>query len=201
MPSRADIVAFPAIAVPEGESPWVRGQETQETPVVVTYDDAWPGEFDRLAARLDAALGPRVLLLQHVGSTSVPGLAAKPIIDADLVVADPEAEPGYLPALEALGFELRVREPWWFGHRCLRGQDPRSNLHVFGPESPEPWKHRVFRDHLRRDTEDRDRYAALKREAADDSAAAGESTMAYNARKERLIHEIYARAFAAAGLT
>jgi hypothetical protein len=76
------------------------------------------------------------------GSTSVPGLAAKPIIDIDLTVADPAREQDYVPALEAIGFRLVIREPWWYGHRTLAADEPRCNLHVFGFDSPEPIKHR-----------------------------------------------------------
>src|SRR5690606_23468257 len=130
-------------------------------------------------------LGFRVLSLEHVGSTAVPGLAAKPVIDVDLVVADPDDEDAYVPALVAAGFELRVREPWWFGHRVLRTLQPRSHLHVFGLDSPEPVKRRIFRDWLRSNEEDRVRYARAKREAAAEANAAGEHGMQYNARKEQ----------------
>ena len=60
-----------------------------------------------------------MLQLEHVGSTSVPGLAAKPVIDIDLTVADPDREQDYVPALEQIGFRLVIREPWWYGHRAL----------------------------------------------------------------------------------
>jgi GrpB-like predicted nucleotidyltransferase (UPF0157 family) len=136
-----------------------------------------------------------------VGSTSVPGLPAKPIIDIDLLVADPGREQDYVPALEAAGFTLVIREPWWYGHRALRADEPpRSNLHVFGFDSPEPVRHRIFRDWLRGNPDDRDRYAGIKRQAASEANARGEHVMEYNARKEQVIREIYQRAFAAAGL-
>ena len=102
--------------------------------------------------------GQAVLNLEHVGSTSVPGLPAKPIIDMDLTVADPDDEPAYVPALTAVGFELRVREPWWFGHRVLRATEPRCHLHVFGYDSPEPIKHRIFCDWLRGNPADTARF-------------------------------------------
>ena len=73
-----------------------------------------------------------------MGSTSVPGLAAKHVIDIDLIVAHPEREQNYVPALAAIGFRLVIREPWWYGHRALRAAQPRCNLHVFGFASPEP---------------------------------------------------------------
>ena len=102
--------------------------------------------------------------------------------------------------LEAAGFELRVREPWWFGHRVLRTTSPRSHLHVFGYDSPELVKHRVFRDWLRGNAAERERYAAAKLEAAAAANAAGEHAMQYNARKEQVVREIYHRAFLATGL-
>jgi len=167
---------------------------------VTDPDPAWPRQFDGLADRIRDALGWRVLQLEHVGSTSVPGLAAKPVIDIDLTVADPGREQDYVPALEAIGFRLTIREPWWYGHRMLRAEEPRCNLHVFGFDSPELIRHRILRDWLRGNPADRDRYAATKRQAASDANAGGEHVMQYNARKQQVIREIYHRAFAAAGL-
>jgi GrpB-like predicted nucleotidyltransferase (UPF0157 family) len=163
-------------------------------------DLAWPRQYEVLAARIREALGWRVLQLDHVGSTAVPGLAAKPVIDIDLTVADPGREQDYVPALETAGFQLRVREPWWYGHRMLRADHPPCNLHVFGFDSPELVKHRIFRDWLRGNPGDRDRYAAVKREAASRANADGEHVMQYNARKQQVIREICHRAFVAAGL-
>lgn len=113
---------------------------------VTDPDSAWPRRYHDLAGRVRAVLGWRVLQLEHVGSTAVPGLAAKPIIDIDPTVADPESEQDYVPALEAAGFRLVIREPWWYGHRVLRAGEPRRNLHIFGFDSPEPVRHRIFRD-------------------------------------------------------
>jgi GrpB-like predicted nucleotidyltransferase (UPF0157 family) len=135
-----------------------------------------------------------------VGSTSVPGLAAKPVIDIDLTVADPGHEQDYVPPLETIGLRLVIREPWWYGHRLLRTDEPACNLHVFGPDSPELVRHRIFRDWLRGNPAERDRYAAVKRRAASAANARGEHVMQYNARKEQVIREIYHRAFVAAGL-
>jgi GrpB-like predicted nucleotidyltransferase (UPF0157 family) len=163
-------------------------------------DPGWPLLYDGLAGRIREALGWRALHVEHVGSTSVPGLAAKPIIDIDLTVADPDREQDYVPALERAGFRLVIREPWWFGHRALVADDPRCNVHVFGFDSPELIKHRIFRDWLRGNPDDRDRYAAVKRQAAAASNEAGEHVMQYNARKEQVIRDIYHRAFLASGL-
>lgn len=200
MPSRHDIVTFHDPPVPEGASPWVAGAGPSWSVDVVDPDPAWPAAFDAVAARVRGALGWRALVVEHVGSTAVPGLPAKPVIDVDLVVADPADEAAYVPALEAEGFVLRVREPWWFGHRVLRGADPVSHVHVFGPDSPEVVKHRLFRDWLRGNPDERARYAAAKREASTAASAAGEHGMQYNARKERTVREIHHRAFEAMGL-
>jgi GrpB-like predicted nucleotidyltransferase (UPF0157 family) len=122
-----------------------------------------------------------------VGSTSVPGLPAKPVIDIDLTVADPRREQDYVPALEAIGFCLVIREPWRDAHRALVSDDPRCNLHVWGFDCAEPVRHRIFRDWLRGNPADRDRYAAVKSQAAAEANAAGEHVMQYNARKEQVI--------------
>ena len=167
---------------------------------VTDPDPTWPRQYDDLADRIRDAMGWRVLQLEHVGSTSVQGLAAKPIIDIDLTVADPDREQDYIPALEAIGFRLAIREPWWYGHRVLRAAEPHCNLHVFGFDSPELVKHRIFRDWLQGNPDERDRYAAAKREAASEASVRGEHVMQYNARKQQVIREIYHRAFVTAGL-
>ena len=123
---------------------------------VVEYDPAWPTVFEAQAGRIRDALGDRVLGLEHVGSTSVPGLAAKPVIDIDLTVVDSSDEAAYMPALEAVGFVLRIREAKWHEHRCLEMDDPRTNLHVWCPDSPEAIRHRMFRDWLRTHPDDLD---------------------------------------------
>jgi GrpB-like predicted nucleotidyltransferase (UPF0157 family) len=200
MPSRAEVVAFYDPPVPAGCSPWVPGAEPGREIEIVEPDAAWPTRYDELATRICNALGWRALVVEHVGSTSVPGLPAKPIIDIDLIVADPDNESVYVPALEAAGFQLRVREPWWFSHRMFRFNQPACNLHVFGFDSPEPIKHLIFRDWLRANHPDREIYAEAKRQAARISQAQGEHAMQYNARKEEVIRQIYGRAFEAMGL-
>ena len=134
--------------------------------VVQDYDPAWPGRFEREAARIAGALGDRVVRLEHVGSTSVPGLPAKPIIDIALEVPDSAAESAYVPDLEAAGYVLRVREPEWFEHRLLRAPDRTVHVHVFSAGCPETDRMVRFRDRLRDDAADRDRYARAKRELA-----------------------------------
>lgn len=200
MPSRAEIVLFDDSPPPAGADAYVAGAAPAVGIEITDPDPSWPRQYDYLAGRIRVALGWRALQLDHVGSTSVPGLAAKPIIDIDLTVADPGREPDYVPALEMIGFRLVIREPWWYGHRVLRAAEPLCNLHVFGFDSPEPIRHRILRDWLRGNPGERDRYAAAKREAAVAANAAGEHVMQYNARKQQVIREIYHRAFLAAGL-
>ncbi len=200
MPSRAEVVSFDDSPPPPGADPWVPGAHPATGVEVSEPDPSWPRQYDELAGRIRAALGWRVLQLEHVGSTAVPGLAAKPVIDIDLTVADPGREQAYVPALEAIGFALVIREPWWYGHRMLTTGEPRCNLHVFGFDSPEPLRHRIFRDWLRGNPVERDRYAIAKRQAAAAANAAAEHVMQYNARKQQVIREIYHRAFTAAGL-
>src|SRR5262245_61442127 len=89
--------------------------------VIVDYDPEWPALFEREAARLRAALGPKALLVEHAGSTSVPGLAAKPRIDVILAVTDSSDESAYAPELIAAGYRLVIREPDWFEHRVFKG--------------------------------------------------------------------------------
>lgn len=201
MPTREQLTTFTNDDPPAGADPWVPGQHPEPPPEVVAYDPAWPAVYADLEARIRAVLGARVLEIHHVGSTSVPGLAAKPVIDIDLIVADPDAEDAYIPPLVAAGFVHRIREPWWWGHRVLRLDDPLVHLHVFDFTSPEAVRHRLFRDWLRQHRDDRDRYAAAKNEASAASAALGEHAMEYNARKQDVVREIYARIFAATGLT
>jgi GrpB-like predicted nucleotidyltransferase (UPF0157 family) len=134
---------------------------------VVDYDPDWPRLFEREAERIRDVLGERVVQLEHVGSTSVPGLAAKPIIDVLLVVPDSSDEPAYVPDLEAAGYRLVIREPDWFEHRCLKGPDTNVNLHVYPPACPEIERYLLFRDRLRSHPEERAHYQRVKRELAE----------------------------------
>ena len=133
---------------------------------LVEYDPAWPRDFASEAARIQSVLGERALLVEHIGSTSVPGLVAKPIIDILLVVADSADEPSYVPALEAAGYVLRIREPDWHQHRLFKGPDINLNLHVFTVGSPEIERHLLFRDRLRANKADRALYEQTKRRLA-----------------------------------
>jgi GrpB-like predicted nucleotidyltransferase (UPF0157 family) len=138
-----------------------------EKPIVVAdYDDEWPRMFAREAEKIRSALGDRARTLEHVGSTAVPGLAAKPLIDVLLTVESSADEPAYVPALETAGYELRVREPDWYEHRMLRAFDPTVNLHVFSVGCEEVDRMLAFRDWLRAHDDDRAVYERTKRDLA-----------------------------------
>lgn len=158
---------------------------------LVDYDPAWPLLFAREADRIRGVLGDRVLLLEHVGSTSVPGLLAKPILDMLLVVADSADEAAYVEPLEAAGYVLRIREPDWHEHRLLKGPDTDVNLHVYTAGSTEIERNLLFRDRLRGNREDRDLYARTKRELA---ARTWKYTQNYADAKSEIIEEILLRA-------
>lgn len=194
----ADITTFSAYAPEDVE--WVRGEPVPDTVRMSAYDPAWPGEAAALIARIRGALPDEVALgVQHVGSTAVPGLAAKDVIDLDLEVPDPAAEEAYVPALAAAGFLLHLREPGWFAHRLLvEASGRRVNLHVFEAGAPELVRHRLLRDHLRSHPEERELYERAKIASA--AAQARQLVVEYNLAKEPVLLEIYARAFAEAGL-
>lgn len=200
MLTAAEIVSFADDAPPAGHNPWVSGKPPVEPVEIVPADPRWPEVFARLACRVRNALGELALDVEHIGSTSVPGLPAKPVVDIDLIVPNSADENAWLPQLEAAGFVLTVREPWWYEHRCLRFLEPRCNLHVFSPDCAEAARHKLFRDWLRDNAEDRALYRDIKIAAAGAARRESQGVMQYNARKQRVVREIYSRAFAAAGL-
>jgi GrpB-like predicted nucleotidyltransferase (UPF0157 family) len=132
--------------------------------VIVDHDPTWPARYETHRDRIATALGTTAVRIEHVGSTSVPGLAAKPIIDIQVSVADPDDEPSYVPPLEGVGYRLRVRED---GHRMLRPTERDVHVHVCGAGSEWERRHLVFRDWLRRNPADRARYEATKRRLAE----------------------------------
>jgi GrpB-like predicted nucleotidyltransferase (UPF0157 family) len=144
----------------------VSGLPSSGPVVLVDYDPEWPRLFEREAGRIRAALGERALQIEHTGSTSIPGLAAKPIIDIVLVVADSADEAAYVPPLEAAGYVLRIRELDWFEHRLLKGADPTANVHVFSKGCVEIERMLLFRDRLRANDAERELYERTKRELA-----------------------------------
>ena len=155
------------------------------------YDPDWPALFEREADRIRTALGGAALQVEHVGSTSVPGLAAKPIVDILLVVADSADEPAYRPALEAAGYVLRVREPDWFEHRLFKGPDTDVNLHVFSDGATENDQMLIFRDWLRTSDADRELYERTKRELA---TRTWRHVQHYATAKSAVVQEILGRA-------
>lgn len=158
---------------------------------IVDYDPRWPEQFQREAERIRAALGGRALRLEHTGSTSVPGLAAKPIVDMLLVVADSAEEAVYAPALEGIGYVLRIREAEWFEHRMFRGKEPDTHLHVFSAGCPEIERVLLFRDWLRENAADRELYERTKRTLAQEKWKYGQN---YADAKTAVVEEILARA-------
>jgi GrpB-like predicted nucleotidyltransferase (UPF0157 family) len=131
------------------------------------YDPAWPAMFEVERGCLAAALGPLAVSIEHTGSTSVPGLAAKPLIDITLAVPDSTDEFAYVPALEAAGYRFVLSEPEWYEHRLLCREPRRVNVHVFSVGCPEIQQMTGFRDWLRARPEDRALYEATKRALAD----------------------------------
>jgi GrpB-like predicted nucleotidyltransferase (UPF0157 family) len=130
--------------------------------VIVDYDPQWAELFQREAVRIRGILGGRALRIEHVGSTSVPGLPAKPVIDILLVVTDSADETAYVPVLAAAGYRLHVREADWYEHRMFKGPDTDINLHTFSAGCPEIDRMVMFRDWLRANPTDRQLYAHTK---------------------------------------
>ncbi len=160
---------------------------------LVEYDPSWLELFQREANRIRRALDGKALQVEHVGSTAVPGLCAKPIIDMLLVVADSADEPSYVPSLEKAGYTLKLREPQWFEHRLFKGPDTDINLHVFSDGASEIERMLRFRDWLRVNLADRDSYADAKRRLAQQ---AWRYVQDYADAKTAIIKEIMNRASA-----
>src|SRR6266508_3212497 len=140
------------------------------------YDPAWPLWYEREQARIRSILGERVIRIEHVGSTAVPGLAAKSTVDIALEVPD------------------SADEPAWFEHRLFKGLDANVNLHVFTAGCAEVDRMLLLRDRLRANAADREFYAAAKRELAARDWKYGQQ---YADAKTAVIAEIIARAEAA----
>ena len=156
--------------------------------VIVPYDPAWPEMFERHRRRIVGALGPIARRVDHIGSTSVMGLAAKAIIDIQVSVADVNDESAYLDRLAGAGYPLRIREP---GHRMFR--TPALDVHVHICNAGSDWerRHLLLRDWLRQSAEDRDAYAALKTGL---QAQDWETMNHYAEAKTELITEVLDRA-------
>jgi GrpB-like predicted nucleotidyltransferase (UPF0157 family) len=128
--------------------------------VIADPDPAWAAAYATHERRIREALGPVAVAVEHIGSTSVPGLAAKPIIDVLVTVRDITAEEDYLDPLLAAGYELRVREP---GHRMVRTPSRDTHVHVVPTGSVAATDYLLLRDHLRTHPEDRGLYEQTKR--------------------------------------
>ncbi|KGO78323.1 Uncharacterized protein family UPF0157 [Penicillium italicum] len=165
---------------------------------IVEPNPEWPKRFEEVKGRIQQALGALVMDIAHSGSTSVPGLPAKDIIDVDLTLKDAMDEASYVKPLEEAGFRFILREPRWHQHRFFAENSLKAyhvNLHVWGPDSPEVARHRIFRDWLLKSPSDLELYAKVKREAAEQAAVAGDSMMDYTLRKDETIQKILERAF------
>jgi GrpB-like predicted nucleotidyltransferase (UPF0157 family) len=158
---------------------------------LVDYDPMWPELFEREAIRIRAALGHRALLLEHTGSTSVPGLVAKPVVDMLLAVTDSSAEEQYVPFLYSAGYALKIREMNWHQHRMFKGPDADINLHVFSAGCPEIDRMLLFRNWLRSHADDRELYARTKLALARQE---WRYTQNYADAKTSVVEEILARA-------
>lgn len=174
------------------DSYFVNGVPPIENVVVVAYDPLWPNIYSTLASKIKNKLGSHLLKIDHVGSTAVPGLAAKPVIDIDLTVADAADEKTYLLALESLGYRLIVREPRFHGHRLFHYNNPRVNLHVFTRDTPETVRHLLFRDWLRQSEKDCKLYADAKFEAINGCSF---DIQKYHKNKSKVVHDIYNKIF------
>lgn len=159
--------------------------------LIQDYDPKWPKLYEREAGRIRGVLGQRVLRLEHAGSTSVPALPAKPIIDIILAVADSSDEPAYARSLETAGYLLKIREPNWHEHRLFKGPDTDIHLHVFSLGCPEIDRMLLFRDWLRGNPSDRDLYVQTKRALAQQEWGCEQD---YADAKTAAVTEILARA-------
>lgn len=168
------------------------GPRPLERPIEIRdYDPEWPRLYEREEARIRAILGSRVVRIEHAGSTAVRDLPAKPIIDILLEVPDSADEPAYVAPLEAAGYSLRIREPDSFEHRVLKGPDTDINLHVYTAGCAEFDRMILFRDRLRENAEERELYAAAKRELA---ARDWKYVQQYADAKTAVVEEILSRA-------
>ena len=158
---------------------------------LVDYDPEWPARYEAVAARIRSAIGEQAVVLEHAGSTAVPGLAAKDQIDVVLGVPDSTDEAAYVPALEAAGFEFAIREPEWFEHRLFRGRDPKVNLHAFSADCEEIPRMLAFRDWMRIHPEDRELYEREKRRLA---KRTWDTAQDYADAKTEIVREIVGRA-------
>jgi len=153
------------MANPSSKTELIGGVEKRQI-TIVDYDPAWPHKFETQRRIISEALGEAALQVEHIGSTSVVGLAAKPIIDILVVVGDAADEASYPERLNAAGYLLRVREPDWHEHRMFRTPEKDAHIHIFSVGCEQIGRHLKFRDRLRTSIGDRRRYEELKRALA-----------------------------------
>lgn len=140
--------------------------EHNQTIVLKPYDENWSILFEREKQRISTILKDKALMIEHIGSTSVPGLIAKPIIDILLVVEDAGKEEDYVDDLVAHGYILRIKEPDFENHHMFLGPDTDIHLHVFSQDSKEIEKYLLFRNYLRNHQEAKELYANTKKALA-----------------------------------
>lgn len=160
----ANLLGFVLMAVREqlvGES-LIGGREKRDI-TIVEHDPTWAERFRAERSRIRKALGDNAIRIDHVGSTAVPGLAAKPVVDIQVSVADANREETYLPQLEAAGYHLRVRQP---DHRMVRTEQLDVHVHICPSGGKWERDHLLFGDWLRATPADRDAYEKLKRDLA-----------------------------------
>ncbi|WP_423918995.1 GrpB family protein [Frigoribacterium sp. 2-23] len=155
------------------------------------HDARWAADYLEHRARIVDALSAVDVDVEHIGSTSVPGLAAKPIVDIVVAVPDITAEEDYLEPLLAAGYLLRVREP---GHRLVRTAARDTHVHLYQRGDAAVSEYLLLRDHLRSDADDRARYERVKRDLMTRSWS---DTNDYADAKDDVIAEIKQRARAA----
>jgi GrpB-like predicted nucleotidyltransferase (UPF0157 family) len=163
------------------------GSERFDPIKVVAYDEEWPARFESWRELIATALKHAALRIDHVGSTSVPGLSAKPIVDVQVSVADMSDEEDYVPKLERLGVQLRSRDDL---HRYFRpfADRPRDvHIHVCPAGSVWEREHLLFRDYLRATPAAREVYTEAKREA---SRVWSDDGWAYTDAKSEVILDI-----------
>src|SRR5688572_3111094 len=177
------------------ETGLIGGSEKRDIKIV-DYDPNWPKWFETHARIIADALGGSAVRIEHVGSTSVPALAAKPIIDILVVVKDSADESAYLPQLEAAGYVLRVREPDWHEHRMFRTPGQDVHIHIFSQGCVEVTRLLVFRNRLRANVEDRRLYESVKRKLAKEEWP---DMDAYARAKTEVVEQITARALQEGG--
>ncbi|MFR7591509.1 MAG: GrpB family protein [Longibaculum sp.] len=166
-------------------------QKHQSTINLSDYQMQWKEDFQIEKHHLKETLKEKALMIEHVGSTSVEGLCAKPIIDILLIVEDSSKEEDYLSELEEAGYWLKIREPDWNQHRMFKGPRCDINLHVFSQGCKEAKRMLMFRDWLRQHPEDRDLYAHKKKEL---SLKVWEYIQDYADAKSEVVREIMERA-------